>query len=732
MGTKKGVFVNIVGDTISVEFTGDKVADKADVLFGVQPIVLSMGGTAGGFEPIKYKTGTITVIAEADEYADLMTTSALDVRVMVRNDTKHTVLFYGVVSPNTYSQDVNDINNELSIEVVDCLGAAKLLPYPLYDGLGFSVLTLHQVISHIQAEFFWKLGPVWYPYTLRVMPGHYNHNPEDGSPYYMEMSVAESAFFGGEIAPYSPAISENSSEPVRWPANPVTCYDVLEMIAKSLLFTLVQEGDKWIFVDYIQVTQSVLRPQIVAAGPPDGYEYDVASTIASNVLVDASSEVGSLSISSAPKYGRFSIDNGYTADTPVMPPLFDEALLSPVGEMHEEYEREDEDLTQWQEVESICYDTLAPYDVDGYKRGSRLVAVSTRKRGRVFGDPPALLFAGEQSWKTSLAVYLTPTAPSADNPVVVLSKKATFPIAANGREGVGLSIKLSLSVAEGWHDFPPAELYKEDKNLFDFIRLRVRVGEKYFDPKAASDGLDGRVYYWHPGPVARGVAFNPSTADDWMWCDNGTEVLLLWNVNPVAVRELYDDTSYGAISGDVSVEILAGKGFAGQQTTLFISEFEVATHAGIHDTLATSKLIESAPLTLVTDAAGDELDAIELPLNVCWPHSAGYLSPFIFGQNFVGTEDVAVGSKTVQRHVTTLAYFRHADADEAYYRTSINRLALLANLGDAFSCEYSICDEADDIKAYSRVTVNGRFHGVKHVVSYEEDIINNQKTIVVL
>ena len=714
MGSKVGRFKTIKGNEITVSFYGDNVSDGSVVL-GANPVSLSMSGKGGAYEPVKYVTGSVSLVV--DEALTEMFTSRADVFVRIDNETTEKTLFLGIVSPNTYSQDVGDIASELSVEVVDMLGAAKLIDYPLM-GKGFGVAPLYLVVDHIVHQFPDMRGCYW-PDTIRVA-GAASEAYNSTAKYYM-MTVAESAFFD-DINPYSPHISEGAHEPTRWPSKAPSMYDVLEMIAQSLLLTLVQDGDAFVFVDYLSLRDTgATYTHVHGDGDiDDGIYYSNGYRVTPGKMI--SSDVR---LSSIEKYEKFEISNTYTEQERLTPSFSDEGLLSPIGDMHTEWE--DGKVTQWQELEHLCFETAAGVPDGNYYRGSNFVAWLTQDDAITNATTdvyPQALFCG--SWEKALACYIAPTAPATEQ--VLLRKKAAFPVSVNGKQGIGLYIKLTIAAANGYHDYPPNELYAmqgERDYIFDTLRVRVRVGDYYYSA-IPTTSANGTKYYWIKIATYTKIGFeaNGQFTSNWLWCRTSLDETLVSKPTPVAVRDTYEDGEI--ISGDLEVELIAGKSPSGGMT-LFIKEFEVGTTPAFFDYRAITNNYKTANLTYYAHDGGvGEYEAVELPLTLLWGHSKGYLGTFIEGVDYSSREGGEIAGYPIYKHKSVLRYYTDAYDAATYYGESLVRLARLVNMGGNYTEEMTVADEA--VGAATAIGYNGS----KAVIAYERDIYNEEITITIL
>ncbi len=718
MGIKQGVFKNREGDDIRVSFSGAGVVADDDLLFGTSPVVLSMSGTAGEFSPIKYTTGTIALIAREGEMLDLMTSHIEDVRVMVRNITTGEYIFLGFVSPNTFSQNFDSEVNEFSVEVVDFLGAAKLLPYP-FDGLRSR--SLREVVTRILYAYFFEIEALVVPKTLRLCAGKGATDEADKyTARYMEMQVSEIAFVES-VNPFLPQLVEGVQSSMRWPAGDVTCYAVLEMIANSLLFTFVQDGDRWYLVDDLQTISALSRPQISYTTDDqwssyteqeivqrDGDVYNVTSYS----LMDKS-----VGYSSVEKFGKFTIKNAHESEVPIYPSLFSEELLAGIGTMQKVEKTEDRAAIQWQNLSNVCYDIVTP--------GARLMTQASLD-SEVLAGIPVQLFSGLRDWEK----YLMLNVPLAAERQLLLKKKTHFPVELAPRSGIGIYIKMNASVAVGYaNDVAPSEFLSNDASC-DIFKARIRVGNHYYDAVPTPDyEHDMRQEFWTPLDRTLNTAslrLNGSS-EGWYWRKTGG--IAFYAGGEYAVWDLNEWNNNIPVGGEVEVEIYAASNEAAELTVV-VDSFEIGITTGYADKASYSAHDLETDIVLYTSQGEKAYGEHELPLNVCFGCCRGYLSPYIDGVNYAAPVIVNTELSAYKGFRSYLAYYYDVSDRATLYGTSIDRLAKLVNAGKNYSTELSVSDTSiASVKPYTRVVLNG---DACRVVSYEKDIINNVTRIVVL
>ena len=740
MGNKIGTFKNIDNETIKVTFSGNKVAG-GNIKFSPQPVVLAMGGEAGKFEPVSYITGTINIMALGTECLDLFASNVTDIKVTVKNETTGELLFAGFVSPNTFAQSVSSRYNELAIEVVDYLGACKFLNYP-FDGL--RVRSLREMITRILAAYFPDITELYAPPTLYLMPGD-GAVPADGTNRWLEMSASEIALVDSPD-PYLPAIYEaGGSDVVKFPNEDVSCFDVLEKIANSVLFTLVQRGAAWHFVDALQVV----------AGDTTAHRYSTTDgwATASGELVQArgsdtyvvaeTDAVGAgVAYSVVQKKRKAIIKNGYEERIRLFPALFDDGQLKVTGKAEHRTRKDDDKIKDYlvgDVTPTGYYLRELSYGEDGDYRGAKITAQADFESDWGSRAQVASTLSPVLSWRKNLFLYIDKSAKNAG--VLLLRKKLQFPVGVAARPGIGLYISARWSVAEGFVDEVPKELASTDDYKV-LLWARVKVGDYDFISPAVDDG-QGRKPHWVNGAAVPDnlvwFLIDGKETDEWRWrshsaTGNNNYIGQSEPAGDIAVPDLYDYDYYTTAGGDVTVEIYGANAFNGKDTTVIVSDFEVGFCAG-HEQLCTYTAQElQSDTTLVDEAVeGDEVEH-ELPFNVAWPCSSGYLSPVVGGALYASQVYVQLvdGLKGSRGWRSKFEYYEKPDNAASGYGSSVHRLLRLANQGGAYSTEIEVRDgvvAGKAVEAYTRVRINGQN---KRIVSFEKDIKNKSAQIKLL
>lgn len=732
MGRRVGIFRTRDDEVVRVTFEGDKVVDKSEMLFAPQPVVLTMAGEAGDFEPVKHVGGTITIVSVGDDDCrDLMTSDILEVSVRVVNETTGEVLFAGYVSPHTYNQDVGGYVKEMSVEVVDWLGACKLLPYKTFSS-GFSLLTINELVERINGLYFRAVKAIKWPATIHIIaakePPVAITGAELYSPRYFLAEVCDSAFFGNVNA-YSQRIADGDERgEVLFPAESVTCYDVLAAIGNSFLLTLVQIGESWVWVDGVAIRESQEQSYYTATGDGGFALENVLDFGATNVLRADKA----LTISSVKKYSRVSIANGYEDSVQLLPAWGDENQLLLLGDvqMTTTGDIDNKKTYMWQRAKHLCYDTQSVKTTDGVTTGSEIVVYnessSVYRKTPVLGVP----FSGTASWQTKLVAYVPP---AADDYTTIL-KQTAYTTALPQCAGIGLKINMSIAAAKGVCQLPTFDCDYIKDEWVNCLYMLIECGGKYYTASGSVDSQTGEVVYWVSYKVYNRVAFKASAGatSEWYFEDRrDANVLSYVYTDVVAVRDLRTGSrqTYETVGGSINIELCVKSGHDGKQTTLFIGDFGADVRLARDKYYLLQRLAANAGRYLRTGVGTAERSAHELPLNYMWQCSRGLLSTTVDGVDCATVERVDLFDGKFYVSNTCLGYTLGVNYGNRY-GSSLERLAKLVNGGAAYSVEVAV-DEAGGpaVSPLSRVAVAG-VQGC--VVSMERDVVNKKTTIVVL
>ena len=316
MASKIMQFSTLDGDRIKVTFTGDAVSEGT-LIPGEDPVRIQMDGGGRDYEAVKYATATITCITDGLQLQDLFTDS-INVRISVVNETTGKTLFLGAVSPNTFAQTLTGYNDELAIECVDMLGAAKFVPYAKLNGdnAAFSAMTIAEAMLHIASML--GLQRVWFADSVSVQPRHGEYSTTS----YEKLTIAEQYFYENTTPEL---VHKDSGTEVTYAPLAMSCYDALSMLAESLYMTFAQVGEDLYLHDYmpLRADGQVVYKEILSTGL--GAD---RLTVSATELTEESFDAGATQISVLPRYSLFSVEHKTAEEVNLLPDAFKHELYT--------------------------------------------------------------------------------------------------------------------------------------------------------------------------------------------------------------------------------------------------------------------------------------------------------------------------------------------------------------------------------------------------------------------
>lgn len=438
MGAKTAKLTTLDGDTVRVEFTGNKVADGDFTLCDIQ---MQMDG-GSEYDPVKYTTASVTCLVDGLKLIDLYAKNPLDVAVKIVNETTQKVLFWGYVSPNTFNQSINGVNDELTIECVDCLGMAKYVPFARASQYaGFQFRTLADIVKSIAGMI--GVQDVWLSDSLRVVSGDGQRSTDK----YELLTLSESYFYEsitpevrGGVATYDTLVKD--------------CYSALSMIAESLRFTWVQSGENLYLVDDVKLhTDGWVRIKRITGSSL------ISLLSAKTELKEAMMAGAASSISVTPRYSLFSLERNAADSISLCTNIFDEALFLPVGDQVRYSKGVYDDETLAHELKSLISYTSEGAQFIGY--------VTFTGPDETWKDS----YWGDKLYKWKSALRIVATNSSAYTNAFRLRSEGT--ICPPPRNTVGLRLKISAAFSDEVDDvlYPHKLKKSEDAHLFVKIKM---------------------------------------------------------------------------------------------------------------------------------------------------------------------------------------------------------------------------------------------------------------------
>lgn len=670
MGTKTMRFANMENDTIVVTFSGDNVSD-GELTPAPSPVVLQMDGGGGEYSAVKYTTASISILCDGVQHLDLFSNNPLGVSVKVVNETANDTLFFGFVTPNTFNQAITGFNDTLSIECVDCLGAAKYKPFKrINPEEGFPISRIGDILLREAIDLGAK--SVLLPDYIQLLSG-------DGAKVtsnYQALEVSESYFYSSTTLPRKLPDGKLSFD-----ALAVTVYDIFEMVAQSFRASWVMYRDYIVLVDYIALSDA---GELSALMLPNG----LAQKLSAKITLDEESVAsGAANITILPRYSLVSLDNKECAGLKVHPDVFDDSLLfASRGHDVEIDEGRDETVYNLTQVlESNASDTVTVYAPESAIPTSMFLAhkcVKSTDNGFIG------LIDTEARWNDRLGgwdKYLRLFCPkNNEESKCLFSTKVDFRTAVVPSTFLGLKLSISVAFSETAEKLYPAEL---DSPNVHFLQIAIRCGDKYLRHPGTTD-------LWGPERVMQRLYFRQESEWRTEFAHRGRGGLLC------------DDVP----GGEITLEIWATS--ATTWRTCYIKELSLE--------LTTDKVaalyLAREPETLYrgTYEYDKEMDTVSLPFRFGFPLADKPFGTIIDGEEYAVTYGDS-GNRTVGCNMEF-----HTPAGATY--DMLERIERLANFGDGKQWEIPLCDAHNNFITPHSAVSSPAWDGYKVIASLERDI----------
>ena len=242
MGIKTGQFKTIKGDLITVNFTGENVK-SGSLRLSSTPVVLQMDNGGRDYAPVQYTTASIACISDSVSLLDLFASKPLDIAVEIRSSVAG-ILFTGYISPNTYDQPIDGVNDTITIECVDWLGISKYVRYRQYKNEQLSTMTVREALLHT-IGLITSSAELWLSNYVEI--GY----DDTTTSLYPELTLSESLFYN---SPTQPTVLQNGDITLETQA--MSCYEVLSMIAESFRGNFIQIGKVIVLYDVLSCIYS--------------------------------------------------------------------------------------------------------------------------------------------------------------------------------------------------------------------------------------------------------------------------------------------------------------------------------------------------------------------------------------------------------------------------------------------------------------------------------------------
>lgn len=676
MASKIMQFSTLDGDRIKVTFTGDAVSEGT-LIPGEDPVRIQMDGGGRDYEAVKYATATISCITDGLQLQDLFTDS-INVRVSVVNETTGKTLFLGAVSPNTFAQTLTGYNDELSIECVDMLGAAKFVPYAKLNGdsAAFCAMTIAEAVLHIASML--GLQRVWFADSVSVQPRHGEYSTTS----YEKLTIAEQYFYKNTTPEL---VHKDSGAEVTYAPLAMNCHDALSMLAESLYMTFTQVGEDLYLHDYmpLRADGQVTYKEILTTGLGTD-----RLTVSATELTEESFDAGATQISVLPRYSLFSVEHKTAEEVNLLPDIFKHELyfvssgtmsVESTEDTEKKYVKifdrvitpvvnvsEDLEAMMLSSIE-IKRPDIAKYDDTGYWRN------------RGFG----------KDWKLDfymLNVY--------NAKVVLFSLFAPYipAVPARFRWRMRLNIEVGFSGKRAVYPEPDSSEAWE-------LNIQIMNNNLYYDEVTQT---------WSTEPHNIVLEFPPG--DEWR------RIFRFKNADYTVAAA--DIIGYVNMAGTMELRIVGGGDVLSQHwATAWIRSLSLSI-VEPHDVRRANEL-DRLPERVYSGNWGidNELDAVSFPIQ---------LEPTLAEKSF-GTliDDIEYcGELELEGSFNSrpAAEFRFSADGQKY--TMLQRIEQLANSADNYELALPLRDGNNAVEAIGAFT-STLWSGVKAIVTYERDIKNN-------
>lgn len=705
MGTRHGAFLTDDGDLIDVTFTGSTVRD-GELIMAMTPVVMQMDGRGREYQPIKHTTASISCLNDGLELLDLYTDDALGIIVEIYNRTKERLLFVGYVTPNVFNQSIDGINDVVTIECVDCLGAAMLVRYQQRDSVQLATMTVKEAVLY-------TVGLLRSDVTVIMADfAHVGIIDALETKQYPNLVLSESYFFDDVTSPNADADGNLSIE-----RKALSCYDVLTMIAESFRATWIQLADTIVLADYVTMTEQVTATAFML---PDMSEIEIG--IEREVTEDSFASSGS-TVSFLPGYSSFSVARP-TSARPIIPDIFAYQALHRNGKRIRETLSVDGSkatisLLQPLESRLVTFtgvggggasEEMTPFNVSAMFIGQKVVETTVP----VYNTSPDLLVNWNDEWVNYLRVYHggiytnNDIAPSTSAYVVVSVKKEfTAPIVACDNLGLRIGIEAAEhrpKDKESNNVYVPLEINSAADNLI--LYAKIRCGEYYynFDGDWQNDECWGSIHLYGDGE----------------WKTTFVSA-------PAPLNMLAGNLKSGAI--DISFRFTNNMSNSDRRPTItFIRKLSVEVASNYRAQVSEYYSPTQAILRKGNYAFSEDYGEVTLPITFGHPATARTFSSYIDGINYAPFQSSGViDGLEVGRFIGELFFY---SGGKRY--SVIDRVEKLAMLGDGKEYNLILRDEANAMSPLDAFTCAQLWEGRKIVAGYVRDVINNQITVTLI
>lgn len=685
MGTKTMRFSNMENDAIIVTFSGEDVSD-GELTPATSPVVLQMDGGGGEYSAVKYTTASVSVLCDGVQHLDLYAVAPLSVSVKVYNETTDRVLFLGYVTPNTFAQPINGVNDTLTIECVDLLGIAKFIPFDV--GVG-ELLTLAEVFSAI-AE---RLGVAGKWYICR----HVRLTSGDGgrtTPEYQLLTIP-TRFFYESLAPSNIGEGIVSLLP-----QTMTIFDALKMIAESFRSTWLQIADTIYLFDEVTCRAQGATPYI-------GHSGWVATLGGTKELTEESFAATASQISVLPRYSMVSLARKKPKELDLLPAIFDNSNLASAESeyrYHDDKNGSNERMTVVQALTSKVCDVA---NGGGFFSWVEL----TPPKNKAWSDAwQVTAWGDENKWEN---YYRIPANDDGSALVkVTLNLLPEYVTSLPERAKIGLRLKISAAFSTD-----TSRMYPYNLNASNTFRLYATL--KVTKP-------DGTVLYynefaevWQETSRLIGITFPSYMASEWRdsfvasFFSDGEESVMKYPVSDVL--------AIGSPGGKVELTLYASPKGSGTYNVAYIRELSLQAVV-LPDVRAIG--VKDAPAeteSLGTYDYNNTLDTVTLPIDVRATLGDKFFGTVIDGEDLLQSRAPGENVLDSKRWEVQLNFDNGNDGR----MSMLERIEAMAQCGDGMEYDLELYDDHNSAYSPLMAITSPAWQGGKVIAGYSRDLGNS-------
>ena len=678
-------FSNMENDTILVTFSGDSVAD-GELIPAPSPVVLQMDGGGGEYSAVKYTTASVSILCDGVQHLDLYAVAPLAVKVNVTNETTDKVLFLGYVTPNTFAQPINGVNDTLTIECVDLLGISKFIPLDI--GVD-KLFTLAEVFAAIAERL--GVAEKWYVCRhVRLTSGDGSRSTVD----YHKLTIP-SRYFYEDVSPSPVGQGAVSLLP-----NAMTIFDALKMIAESFRSTWIQIADTLYLFDEVTCREQGATPYI-------GHSGWVATLGGTKELTEESFAASSSQISVLPKYSMVSLARKSAKEIALLPPVFDNKLLT-LGDDEWKYRDNkgdsDETLTVVQSLDSQVCDMRRDFGFYSY-------ATLTPPKTRAWSDAWEIATWGDEHQWTN---YLRLPANNDGSALatIAMTIKPEYVTALPERAVIGLRFKINAAFSQDTTRMYPYKL--KDSGLF-----RLRAKFKVTKPDGSVLYYNEFGEYWQEQSRMIGLTFPTYLASEWRetyimaFFSDGTESAQRYPVD--------DIMAIGIPGGKIEVELYSSPSDTDNYDVCYIKALELQAVV-LPDVRAVNAKDAAAEVEyLGTYDYNNTLETVTLPIDVRATFGDKYFGTVIDGEELLQSRATGANVLSSKRWEVQLAF----DNGKGGKLSMLERIDAMTRCGDGMEYELELCDEHNSAYSPLMKIASSAWQGGKAIAGYSRDIANS-------